>query len=431
MSVLGYIPATIKVLLIFLAVIVAIRRKFSLGNAFMAGALLLGLIFSLPPKAMLISMWASVIYPKTLCLAVIVSLILVLSSTMEIAGQMKRLLTNFQGLISSPLFNLSIFPALIGLLPMPGGAVFSAPMVKELGERTGLAADKLSFINYWYRHLWEYWWPLYPGVLLSTALADLNLWTFVITMLPLTLVAIGVGYLPIGKIRRPSEKDRNAAGRPPLKPLFKELTPIITVIALGLGLGMLLSYLFPAFEIGRETGLIAALGITIGSLWYENRMSRTRIVELLSDRNLLGMMYMVIAILVFKGMLEDSRAVEMISREFRSLDIPLMLLAVTLPFLVGAVAGITIAFVGSTFPILILLIKSFGQSQFMMAYMMLAMTSGLIGVFVSPLHLCLLLTNQYFGTSLSDSYKLLWLPCLLLLIFGLGFFWFLNVLAVG
>jgi len=185
--------------MVFILVLMCIRKKVSMGNAFFIGAISLALLFGLEFTTMFRSAAASVFDPKTLSLAVIVSLILILSSSMEEGGQMKRLLFNFQGLVSSPRLNLAIFPALIGLLPMPGGAVFSAPMVKELGHTTAFGPDRLSYINYWYRHIWEYWWPLYPGVLLTTTLANINLWAFVALMCPLTIVAIICGYLPIKK----------------------------------------------------------------------------------------------------------------------------------------------------------------------------------------------------------------------------------------
>ncbi|MBN1663838.1 MAG: DUF401 family protein [Deltaproteobacteria bacterium] len=424
-----YIPATLKVLLVFFAVLIAIRRRLSLGNAFLIGAVLLGLIFGLAPKTMIRSIFSSVIYPKTLSLAVIVSLILVLSSTMEKVGQMKRLLAHFRGLITQPILNLAVFPALIGLLPMPGGAVFSAPMVKELGDETRLTPDRLSFINYWYRHIWEYWWPLYPGVLLATALAELNLWTFVITMFPLSIIAVSSGWLSIRGI----SNHTNASTAPshastPLKPFLKELTPILFVIVFGLGAGLFLSVIFPGWSISKETGLIVALCLAIAWIWHENDWPKAQIVKIITDTNLLNMMYMVIAILVFKGMLEDSHAVKAISQEFQAQHIPLIVLNIVLPFLVGIVTGITIAFVGSTFPILILLIQAYGETPFMTAYIMLAIASGFIGVLFSPLHLCLLLTNQYFSCTLGHAYKLLWLPCLSLFVFCVGYFYLLRYL---
>ena len=58
------------------------------------------------------------------------------------------------------------------------------------------AAD-LSYMNYWFRHIWEYWWPLYPGILLITSIGGLNLWSLVLTALPMTIVAIIAGYWPL------------------------------------------------------------------------------------------------------------------------------------------------------------------------------------------------------------------------------------------
>jgi integral membrane protein (TIGR00529 family) len=153
--------------MVFILVLICIRKKLSLGNAFILGAIFLSALFGLKPLAMLKSMVASILDPKTLSIAGIVSLILILSNSMEIAGQMQRLLGSFRGLVSSPRLNLAILPALIGLLPMPGGAAFSAPMVKELGTQSKLSGAQLSFVNYWFRHIWEHWWPLYPGILLT------------------------------------------------------------------------------------------------------------------------------------------------------------------------------------------------------------------------------------------------------------------------
>lgn len=45
---------------------------------------------------------------KTIALALIVGLILILSNSMEKAGQMQRLLDNFRGLVKSSQLNLTI-----------------------------------------------------------------------------------------------------------------------------------------------------------------------------------------------------------------------------------------------------------------------------------------------------------------------------------
>jgi len=421
MSVILNIPAIVRILIFFVFILFAIRKKLSLGNAFILGALLIGVLFGLKPSSMVDAVIASIIMPKTLSLAAVVTLILVLSSSLELGGQMERLLVNFRGLVSNPRLNLAIFPALIGLLPMPGGAVFSAPMVKELGNKSQLRPDQLSFINYWYRHIWEYWWPLYPGILLSVTLANINLWEIIMFMWPLTLAAVIFGSLSIKgadlkHARETAEKGRSAA------PFVKELVPILMVILIGLGAGIVLSQFFPNLDIAKETGLIIALVITIGYVWRQNGMTKDTIRTVIIDPHLVKMFYMIIAILIFKGMLEDSHAVEAISREFTELSVPLLLITVLVPLIVGGITGITIAFVGSTFPIIIPLVYSMGEGSFVLAYVILALVSGFVGVLLSPLHLCLLLTNQYFDATFGRVYRHLVLPCLLLFFTGIGYF---------
>ncbi|QCQ23276.1 DUF401 family protein [Desulfoglaeba alkanexedens] len=426
------VPAIIRVLVVFVVILIAIRRRFSLGNAFISGAVLLGLLFGMNPKGIALSTLSSLVEAKTMSLSGVVCLILVLSHSLEAAGQMERLLARFQGLIHRPRINLVVFPALIGLLPMPGGAIFSAPMVKTLGKRLRLSGDQLSYINYWFRHIWEYWWPLYPGVLLTTALADLHLWLFVAFLFPLTLVALFSGYLPLRTLNNgataPEADAREPA--PSLKPFLKELAPILIVIGGGLGMGSAVSLVLGSGGTGvdKELGLIAALVAGILWVWRANGLSHSQCWDVLKRRQLLQMFYMVASIMIFKGVLEDSEAVGAISDELLLVGIPLMPVTVILPFLVGSVVGITIGFVGTTFPILISLIQSFGESQHMLAYMMLGLVSGFVGVLLSPLHLCLLLSNEYFETALGYVYRHLVAPCGILLASGCAYFFLLQAL---
>ena len=432
MVVLEKIPAMIRIIIVFIFVLYLIRKKLSLGHSFISGAVSLSILFGLHPKPMVVSMAKSIVYPKTLSLALIVSLILVLSSSMELSGQMKRLLKNFRGLITNIKINLIVFPALIGLLPMPGGAVFSAPMVKDLGRQSNLSGDKLSFINYWFRHIWEYWWPLYPGVLLATVLADINILNFIAFMCPITILALCFGYLPLKGLRQTLAKNPGRNSNVPLWPFLKEMTPILLVIIPGLSMGILFSYLFPNRSVSKEIGLILALLMSIGWIWFTNILSKNQIWKIVSNPQNLNMMYIVASILIFKGILEDSHAVVAISNELLMLKVPLMLIAVILPFLVGLITGITIAFVGVTLPILIPLIHSLGESGFMLQYVMLTIVCGFSGVLLSPLHLCLILSNEYFNTSMSAVYRHLWLLCAGLMGSGVVYFlishWILKLI---
>ncbi len=421
-----FIPALIRLFIVFAFVVICIRKNISLGNTFFLGSIVLGILFGLAPGPMLRSMTSSIIYPKTLFLAIIVYLILVLSNSMEIAGQMQELLNRFKGLITNPRLNIILFPALIGLLPMPGGAVFSAPMVKQLGMRSQYSPAHLSFINYWFRHIWEYWWPMYPGVLLITVLADINLTTFILFMCPITIIALSAGYRFLKGSKRFIKNSSTEKKPAAVWPFLREMSPILIVIIPGLSMGIFLSYIFPDLSIAKESGLVLALSMAIGWVWYDNELSASSIGKMLANPQMLKMIYMIISILIFKGILEDSNAVEGITHELTLLNVPLVLIIGILPFLVGTVTGITLAFVGSTFPILISLINSFDPSGNTLPYVMLAMVCGFSGVLISPVHLCLILSNEYFGTTMGAVYRHLWLPCAYTVFAGFTYFYIIS-----
>ncbi|SFM67650.1 DUF401 family protein [Thermodesulforhabdus norvegica] len=422
-----HIPALLKIGFVFAAALLAIRKDIALGHIFMGSSVLLGFIFGMTPLQLLNGIYHALTHPKTLALACVVSMILVLSHSMEKAREMERLLDSFQGLVRNPRLNLVIFPALIGLLPMPGGAIFSAPMVKNIGSRLGLTGAQLSYINYWFRHIWEYWWPLYPGILLTTTLSGIDLWKFIFCTFPLTVVAILSGYLPLGKVIV-SGRSENHPSHPPIKPFLKGLIPIAIVIIGGLGLGSVLSIFWPSTwaPVSKELGLISALTVSVVYVWVKNGFTLRECLSVIVQKQLVKMFYMVCSILIFKTILEESHAAGQITDELLSLGIPLMPVCIILPFLMGLITGITIAFVGTSFPILIVLIKSANQANFMLPYLMLALASGFIGVLVSPVHLCLLLSNEYFHTALQPVYRYVAVPCTILFASMVAYFGLLR-----
>ncbi len=87
MTILNQIPALLRVTIVFVLVLIAIRKKLSLGNAFLLGALALGVLFGESPRTIAISVAGSLLSPGTVSLTLIVGLILILSNSMEKAGK--------------------------------------------------------------------------------------------------------------------------------------------------------------------------------------------------------------------------------------------------------------------------------------------------------------------------------------------------------
>ncbi len=422
-------PIVVKIAVVFGVILVLIRRKQPLGTALLAGSVLLGVWCRMSPGEIAHSMGATLIHPKTILLNAIVVQILILSHSMDKLHHMKRLLSSFQGLVQNLKFNLVLFPALIGLLPMPGGAIFSAPMVDELGREQHLDPESKSMINYWFRHVWEYAWPLYPGVLLASSLASVSVWTFIGRSFPLTLVAIVVGYVFLLRHVAQLTPEQNAAPqRVRLLPFLQETTPITFVIIGAISGSALITWFqrfLPALErIPAELPLVAALFLSILYVWKVNRASKTLIRSILVNKALLNMIYMITAIYIFKQILIDSRAVIELSQFLAAQHIPLLLVVIILPGSVGFISGISVAFVGTTFPVLISLLRTL-QIDEIIPYLVLGFSSGFIGVMFSPLHVCLIFTKEYFKSDFHVLYHRLWKPLSVMMIATLLYFSFL------
>jgi uncharacterized protein len=428
-------PIIVKIAVVFLLILGMVRYKFSLGTALISGSVVLGLWCEMSLSEVLVSMGRTAIQLKTILLNAIVVLILILSHAMDKLKQMQRLLTAFQGLIQNARFNLVIFPALIGLLPMPGGAIFSAPMVDVLSREHRLDAETKSLINYWFRHVWESAWPLYPGVLLAASLASVNVWFFAAVAFPLILVSISVGYLfLLNPIVWNSAKSEIQISASQVRSFWKELTPIGLVIVGAVGGSIIMNGLqarFPGLAVlPTELPLVLALLVSVGFVFISNHASPDMIRAVIINKSLLKMVYMITAIYMFKGVLVDSHAVVDVSRFLADLQIPLVPVIVLLPALVGFITGISVAFVGTSFPVLIALVQMSHSNQSLVPYLILAYISGFVGVMFSPLHVCLIFTREYFQANLHQMYRRLWKPQFMLLSCALLYFLVLTRLGL-
>ncbi|MCK7476438.1 MAG: DUF401 family protein [Candidatus Moduliflexus flocculans] len=77
------------------------------------------------------------------------------------------------------------------------------------------------------------------------------------------------------------------------------------------------------------------------------------------------------------------------------------------PFIIGLLTGVNQAFVAISFPLLVPII---GQGSPDMVLMTFAYVSGFCGILLSPAHLCLVLTADYFKAEMRDVYKILVWP---------------------
>ena len=413
------IPALVKILCVFGLVLFLNRLRFQLSICLFAGSLTLGVWMGLGPMDLIRSAAGSLTELQTLCLLFIVGSILVISRLMAQSGHLDRIVSNFSKMSRDERTAGAVMPALIGLLPMPGGALFSAPMVETAfcGNRAG--GDAKTAVNYWFRHIWEYWWPLYPGVVLAVALLGVQTWQFMAVMAPMTAVTVAAGVIfilrPIGGGASLHEK----AG-----PTWRgigmflwEIMPILIVVFTIAGLAMV-GYLAGLagcrFVIPGPVSVLP--GLLLSMIWVcaVNRVSFHQFGSAVAGKGILTMLLLVAAVMVFKGIMADSQAVSQIRDEFVSHHVPLALIIIAMPFLSGFITGIAIGFVGTSFPLIIPLFQT-GNSFEYLTMAALAYTFGYMGMMLSPVHLCFLVSKDFFKASLLQSYRRIIIPALVVM----------------
>lgn len=428
-----------KVLLAFCAMLVGIRLRAGLFLSLLAGSLLLALLFGLGLPDWSGAAFEGVLQAKTFFLCAIVAVILVLSDLLDSCGQAARLLDALGGRIKNPRLALAFFPALIGLLPMPGGAVFSAPMVrtmaerlprdKEAAEKAAVSPRDQALINYWYRHVWELAWPLYPGVILAASLSGIPLVQLALLLSPAPVAGLLAGWWFILKPSTKTTLDSAGLTSPTkqanasLATILHEGLPLIVAIVGAVLLEVAIATMAP--NIPFEWGVLTALGLSLATTAAQNRIPLQKVLACFAKKHLLNMLSVVLAIFVFKQVLQESGAVEQIAATAGS-SAALFAAAVFLPFFVGMVSGLNIAFVGASFPLILGLLQQTGLQSELLAYVALSMFAGYAGVMASPLHLCFILTCQFFKVGLHSAWRRLLPPCTLVVATGILYFLLLR-----
>jgi hypothetical protein len=319
---------------------------------------------------------------------------------MDKTGQLEKTVSITKTLIRNPRIVLAAMPAFIGFLPMPGGALFSAPLIEKTDTEEELTPSSRSFINYWFRHVWEYFFPLYPGVILATTISGIKIPRFILLQLPFSIVAITIGFLIMRRFKITTTVQEKKEGT--WKDLFIYILPVmVPIMFIIIGVVSWISILI---------GVLTSILISI----IKDHITSKRVFTLTFEKFSWDVLLNVIGVIVFKTFIEKTGSIPQIAQFLISQDIPLVLIITVLPFLVGFFSGITMAPVGITFPLIIPLIKGNFYGSVSLAY-----ACGLMGVMLSPAHLCLVVSNQYFKADIQKVYRLLLLPVTIIILIGL------------
>ncbi|MEE9524012.1 MAG: DUF401 family protein [Thermodesulfovibrionales bacterium] len=370
----------IRIVSVFVLILILLRKKWGVGYSLLSGTAFLMLLYFMTPYSVGITVYSAVTSAVTLKLLLALSFIRMFEIIMREKNVLKQIMDSFKGILRHKKSVIVSMPLLIGMLPSVGGAYFSAPMVDEATSDIDMTSDEKAFSNYWYRHPWEYILPLYPGIILASVLTKIDVRTFIVLNLAYAICMVVVGnFFGLQKAKGVFERSGNVS-----KKGLLSFIPIAILLLLVMVFRIELHYALMIITVL----LIVFYRYGIKDIW--------RIVK----HGLSGeVIFLILGVMLFKEALEHSGAVKNLSDYFTLMSIPLVALVFILPFATGVLTGITVGAVGSTFP---LIVSMTGSDPYLLS---LAFAAGFVGVLLSPVHVCLILTKEYFKADMWLIYK--------------------------
>ncbi|HAK88294.1 MAG TPA: hypothetical protein DHV16_10850 [Nitrospiraceae bacterium] len=371
----------LKIALVFTAILVLLRLKWNIGYVLLVASGLLAALYLMPFPAIASTLRSTVTDIVTIKLFFALTLIRSLEMVLREKEVLARMMEASRNLLKRKKAVIISMPMLIGLLPSLGGAYFSAPMVDESTKGLAMSAEEKGFINYWFRHPWEYVSPLYPGILLASAITAIELRNLMLANMTYAVIIFATGFI---FSMRGLKGEFTKKAKIEKKELWSFL-PVSLILVMVMAFGIELYY---------------ALGFTIAGLFLFYRVGIKDIFRTLKHGFALEVIVLIFGAMLFKFAMENSGAVVHLSRYFTEKGIPLLPILFMLPFISGLLTGLTVGFVGGTFPLILSLAGGAHLNEITFAF-----ASGFVGVLLSPVHLCFVLTREYFKADVAGIYK--------------------------
>ncbi len=383
----------IKLIIIFLVILFLLIRKQQLAVAMLVAIGLLGLFYTIPLPQFLLSVYHGFIDADTIEFVLAIVFIMFLEKIFNEQGYRSRLLSSLSGLFHSRRLTIAAIPAFIGLIPSAGGAVFSAPMVEEACRGVQVAPIDQAFCNYYYRHVWEVSLPTFPGVLIAIQLSGLSLNTFILAMLPFSLLIILLGLPALKKVPNHMEVTEKRAKKQDWRDFFIGTLPIVAMMLLILVL--------------QVKVYLAILLIILVMLLY-HRYSIKNIIAL-KESIKWPLLLSVWLIMVFKEVLNASPAIDGLIPLISGLPIAEEIIFILIAFCISLLTGMSLPSLAITLPIAVAALGTPLSIPLLAGIVVAGYTASML----SPTHPCFTISCDYFGVSMIDLLKKLF-PYLLI-----------------
>lgn len=401
----------------FVVMILLIKKRVPLGLSLLAGGATVGLFGFRSLQPWLDSAWFALFSRSSLELAAIIVLINLLGCAMGAYGSLDRLNVIMGRLFPDQRYLLAFFPATIGMLNVPGGAILSAPLVDKAGTDIGLSPEQKTAANLLYRHFWFLVYPFYTSMIIINRLSGAD----ILGLIKLGVAPTIVGFLASWKFcfrgwRQDPGRQKSNSRLKDLGGLVYHLSPILAALIAGL-----------VFKINFIPALI------IGVIWVEIihrtpagpdepmfsrliKKSRHFLKDILMPSLKWQLMIIPFGINFFRSTLTATGAAKTLADLLMNLNIPVEALVFIIPLLISITTGLHLASVTISVPLFLPLLGG----QALVPAMFLLLTAASVGYWMSPLHLCLILTQEYMKSNYAGTVRIMFWPTLFTALAGVG-----------
>ncbi len=372
--------AVVKIVVTLAIVVFLLNRKVTMGNAMLAGAGVLLLLSGLQVAHLQTAIMETVTNPSTWEIVLALYFVMCLEYQLRCGGIVDGLMATARKVMRSDRILLALMPAFLGFLPSLGGAIFSAPLVENASKPYKLTGETKTAINYWFRHIWEFTNPILASMLLASQLAGIPLNALISSMVWVTALAAIIGWLffltPLKGGKKAAQSDSDAT----------DVDSGYYYVVLAAGPILANFFLVVALKLSASVSMALVVAAMVLILRQGFADIRKMLIHALDRKLLWG----IVAILFFQNVLRQTGAIEDIAALLNNLAVANIIIIGAIAFVAGILTGTSQGFIALTFPFVAVLAP--GDVQLAM----FAFVLGVAGQMLSPAHLCLLVTLDYF-----------------------------------
>lgn len=390
-------------------IVVLLRFKVLIGPAILSGGLLIWLFESRSFEKLWIAFTETLTMQRTWDLLLCLYFVMCLEVELRKSGSLHGMVVTLRNIFSSNKVTLAFMPAFLGLLPSLGGARFSAPIVQEASDGIAVDDEQKSAINLWFRHIFEFSNPLMPGVILACGIANVSIGDLIDQVGWVTILCFVLGWIfliiPL-KITDPEKATNTQHDRTiDWKSLVLAFGPIVTSFLLIVAFNV---------QAALAMGLVVVAFIPL-YFWFKRPISVKSVFTESLDKKLF---FNVVCILYFIQLLTVIGTLDEIVSVFNNSSLPQAVIIAYLSFIFGVMTGMGQGYIAIVMPIVALMAPG------NIVLVGIAMVYGMAGQMVTPTHLCILVTVEYFKCRLWKTIgKCGVLSLLMVLIFSAWTYW--------